>query len=118
MLWRGIKHDISKFSPAEFFECANNYVEGKTPLAVIKEKYGENKVGQIITFNSMAAKASLKDVARVLNISFQESNEITKAFPPKVDSIEEALEMSNELKSIRDRNETNKNCITASIIKR
>lgn len=74
----------------------------------IKEKYGENKVGQIITFNSMAAKASLKDVARVLNISFQESNEITKAFPPKVDSIEEALEMSNELKSIRDRNETNK----------
>jgi DNA polymerase III subunit alpha len=73
----------------------------------IKEKYGENKVGQIITFNTMAAKASLKDVARVLNISFQESNEITKAFPPKVESIEEAVEMSADLKVIKDRNEIN-----------
>src|SRR6185295_14735144 len=58
----------------------------------IKAKYGENRVGQIITFSSLAAKAALKDVARVLNLSFAESNEITKAFPPKVDSIEEALE--------------------------
>lgn len=74
----------------------------------IKKKYGENKVAQIITFNSLAAKAALKDVARVLNISFQESNEITKNFPAKANSILDAIQNSTELQEIRDRNETNK----------
>ncbi|MDX1957691.1 MAG: DNA polymerase III subunit alpha [Leptospiraceae bacterium] len=76
----------------------------------IKDTYGENKVGQIITFNSLAAKAALKDVARVLNLSFTESNEISKAFPPpqKAKSIEEALEISQELRAIRDKSETHK----------
>lgn len=41
--WRGIKHDISKLSPAEFFEYANNYEEGKSPVNVAKEKYGYSK---------------------------------------------------------------------------
>lgn len=75
----------------------------------IKTKYGEDKVGQIITFNSLAAKAALKDVARVLNISFTESNEISKAFPAKLGmGIHEALELSSELKSLSEKNETNK----------
>ncbi|MCB1191589.1 MAG: DNA polymerase III subunit alpha [Leptospiraceae bacterium] len=74
----------------------------------IKMKYGEDKVGQIITFNSLAAKAALKDVARVLNISFTESNEITKAFPAKLGlEIREALELSSELKILSEKNETN-----------
>jgi hypothetical protein len=41
--WRGIKHDLSKFSPYEFLGVAKHYIEGKTPLAVIKEKYGYSK---------------------------------------------------------------------------
>ncbi|HNO24033.1 MAG TPA: DNA polymerase III subunit alpha, partial [Leptospiraceae bacterium] len=78
----------------------------------IKQKYGEDKVGQIVTFSSLAGKAALKDVARVLNISFAESNEITKAFPPKVNSISEAMEFSKELQEIEARNETNKKLFT------
>ncbi|HRG47482.1 MAG TPA: DNA polymerase III subunit alpha [Leptospiraceae bacterium] len=75
----------------------------------IKEKYGKEKVGQIITFGSLAAKAALKDVARVLNISFAESNEISKAFPAKLGiSIAEAVDVSNDLKQIKEKNEINK----------
>jgi DNA polymerase-3 subunit alpha len=75
----------------------------------IKEKYGKEKVGQIITFGSLAAKAALKDVARVLNISFAESNEISKAFPAKLGiSIAEAVDVSNDLKQLKEKNEINK----------
>jgi len=45
------------------------------------EKYGEPNVSQIITFGTMAAKAAIKDVARVLKMPFSDVNKITKAFP-------------------------------------
>jgi DNA polymerase-3 subunit alpha len=46
-----------------------------------KERYGENSVAQIITFNKLAARGVLKDVGRVLNFSFNEINELTKLIP-------------------------------------
>ena len=75
----------------------------------IKQKYGEEKVGQIITFSTLAAKAALKDVARVLNMNFSESNEITKAFPNKLGiSIEEAMDLSRELKETSEKSDLHK----------
>jgi DNA polymerase-3 subunit alpha len=75
----------------------------------IKHKYGEDKVGQIITFSSLAAKGALKDVARVFNVNFTESNEMTKAFPKKLGiTIQEALETSKELKDIAEKSDLNK----------
>jgi DNA polymerase-3 subunit alpha len=75
----------------------------------IRKKYGENRVGQIITFGSLAAKAALKDVARVFNVSFTESNEMTKAFPKKLNiSLDEAVQTSSDLKGILERNDLNK----------
>ncbi|MCF0237988.1 MAG: DNA polymerase III subunit alpha, partial [Sphaerochaetaceae bacterium] len=44
----------------------------------VKAKYGEDSVGQIATFGTLKAKAVVKDVARVLDIPFDESNQITK----------------------------------------
>lgn len=46
------------------------------------EKYGVPNVSQIITFGTMAAKAAIKDVARVLKMPFSDVNKITKLFPP------------------------------------
>jgi len=75
----------------------------------IKQKYGEDKVGQIITFSSLAAKNAIKDVARVFNVSFSEANEMTKAFPNKLGiSIQEALETSKDLKEVCEKSETYK----------
>jgi DNA polymerase III subunit alpha len=45
------------------------------------EKYGEDKVAQIITFNRMTSKAVIKDVARVLEFPFGESNKLAKMVP-------------------------------------
>ena len=41
----------------------------------IREKYGDEKVAQIITFNTLGAKVALKDVARALKVSASEANE-------------------------------------------
>ena len=50
-------------------------------IEYVTEKYGKDRVGQIITFGTLKAKAVLKDVARVLDIPFAESNEIAKWIP-------------------------------------
>ncbi|MCB1174713.1 MAG: DNA polymerase III subunit alpha [Leptospiraceae bacterium] len=68
-------------------------------IKYVRTKYGADKVGQIITYGRMAAKACLKDVARVLNIGFDEANSISKMFPDKLNiKIGEALETSSELR--------------------
>ena len=44
-------------------------------------KYGRNQVAQIITYGSMAAKSSLRDVGRVMNIPLSEVDKVAKSFP-------------------------------------
>jgi len=50
-------------------------------IAYVTQKYGEDKVAQIITFNRMTSKAVLKDVARVLDIAYAESDKMAKLIP-------------------------------------
>ncbi len=45
------------------------------------DKYGKNKVAQIVTYGTMAARSSLRDVGRVLDIPLQEVDKVAKAFP-------------------------------------
>ena len=47
----------------------------------VTRRYGEDKVAQIITFNRMTSKAVLKDVARVLDIPYAESDRMAKLIP-------------------------------------
>jgi DNA polymerase-3 subunit alpha len=46
-------------------------------------KYGKNQVAQIVTYGTMAAKMSIKDVARVLDLPLSESNALAKLVPDK-----------------------------------
>jgi DNA polymerase-3 subunit alpha len=48
------------------------------------EKYGEERVAQIVTFGSIKAKAAIKDSARVLGYPYSLGDKITKAMPPSV----------------------------------
>jgi DNA polymerase III subunit alpha len=48
------------------------------------EKYGEERVAQIITYGSIKAKAAIKDSARALGFPFAVGERITKAMPPSV----------------------------------
>ncbi len=45
------------------------------------EKYGRNQVAQIVTYGTMAAKSSLRDVGRVMNIPLSEVDKVAKTFP-------------------------------------
>jgi len=47
-------------------------------------KYGKNQVAQIITYGSMAAKSSIRDVGRVLNLDLREVDIISKSFPQQL----------------------------------
>ena len=49
----------------------------------VVDKYGKNQVAQIVTYGTMAAKMSIKDVARVLDLPLQESNMLAKMVPDK-----------------------------------
>lgn len=71
----------------------------------VKEKYGENSVCQIITFNRLSSKAVLRDVARVLQIPIPTVDKITKFIPSKfgrVYTIDQALNEVPELKWVKD----------------
>jgi DNA polymerase-3 subunit alpha len=50
-------------------------------IGYVTEKYGEGNVAQIITFNRLTSKAVLKDVARVLDIPYAESDRMAKLIP-------------------------------------
>ncbi|BAY32087.1 DNA polymerase III alpha subunit [Nostoc carneum NIES-2107] len=50
-------------------------------IEYVTEKYGADKVAQIITFNRLTSKAVLKDVARVLNIPYGEADKMAKLIP-------------------------------------
>lgn len=49
----------------------------------VVEKYGKNQVAQIITYGTMAAKMSIKDVARVMDLPLAESNALAKLVPDR-----------------------------------
>ncbi len=49
----------------------------------VVQKYGKNQVAQIVTYGTMAAKMSIKDVARVLDLPLNESLDLTKLVPDK-----------------------------------
>ncbi|MGM0612318.1 MAG: DNA polymerase III subunit alpha [Bacteroidota bacterium] len=67
------------------------------------EKYGAEKVAQIVTFGSMAARSSIRDVARVLKLPLPEADMLAKLVPegPKV-SLKDSVAKIPELKTIRN----------------
>jgi DNA polymerase-3 subunit alpha len=67
----------------------------------VTEKYGRERVGQIITFGTLGAKAVIKDVARTLNITIPESDMITKLIPrdPKI-NLQKAIDGEPRLREL------------------
>ena len=53
-------------------------------IRYVTEKYGDDRVAQIITYGTIKAKAAVKDAARVLGFPYALGDRITKAFPPAV----------------------------------
>jgi len=78
-------------------------------IRYVRQRYGEDHVAQIITFGTLKGKAAIKDVGRVLDFSFGETDRIAKLYPaPKQGKdypLAKALEMEPRLRELRDRGE-------------
>jgi len=73
-------------------------------IEYVRKKYGENKVSQIITFNTLAARAVLKDVARAIEMPLARVDGITKQVPKRLNiTLDAALKEVPELRSDYDR---------------
>jgi len=81
----------------------------------VREKYGRDHVGQIITYGTMAARVCVKDVARVLNVPFDEANRATALFPDELNlSLKDALEKSKELREYSQSGDVQKRLFTVA----
>lgn len=70
-------------------------------IKYVMEKYGEDKVCQIITFGTMGAKAAIRDVGRVLDIPLGKVDRVAKAVPNELGmTLEKALNVSPDLKKM------------------
>lgn len=81
-------------------------IEGRDKVInYVRDKYGHDKVCQIITFGTMMAKGVIKDVARALGFSFEDSNAITNLIPEQLKiTLQEALEQEPRLKELIETN--------------
>ena len=69
----------------------------------VMEKYGADHVAQIATFGTMAARGAIRDVGRVLNFSYAETDVVAKLVPTTLHiTLKEALEVSPKLKEMYD----------------
>lgn len=77
-------------------------------IQYITDKYGHEKVAQIITFGTMAARASVRDVGRALGLSYGFCDQVAKLIPPGAQgfpmTIERALTEEPDLKKLYDTN--------------
>ncbi|MFZ5997853.1 MAG: DNA polymerase III subunit alpha [Nitrospirota bacterium] len=79
-------------------------------ITYVAKKYGDDHVAQIITFGTMAAKAAIRDVGRVLDIPYAEVDRIAKLVPNNA-SIDEAIRLEPQLKELYESNATVKELI-------
>ncbi|MDE0108591.1 MAG: DNA polymerase III subunit alpha [Bryobacterales bacterium] len=69
-------------------------------IQYVTEKYGREQVSQIITFNTMATKAAIKDVGRVMDLSFGQVDRLTKMVPNVLKiTLDEAIKQEPKLRS-------------------
>lgn len=80
-------------------------------IQYVGEKYGRNNVGMIVTFGQLKAKAVVKDVARVLNLSFADSNKLSALIPsdPAAKTkLREIYDSSEEFRAVVNQDDRNK----------
>ena len=76
-------------------------------ISYVKERYGEDHVAQIATFGTMGAKGAIRDVGRVLEMSFSEVSAITKLVPAELNiTLERALKESSDFRRLYDEDES------------
>ena len=82
----------------------------------VTEKYGRDRVVQIVTFGTMAARMAIRDVGRALDLPYAFVDSVAKAVPMELGiTIGKALDMNPELKSMYEGDESVKKLIDMSL---
>ncbi|MBR4099112.1 MAG: DNA polymerase III subunit alpha [Clostridium sp.] len=82
----------------------------------VNKKYGADHVAQIVTFGTMAARAAIRDVGRVMNVPYAEVDALAKQVPTALHiTLEESLKLSKQLKDSYDGDERVKKLIDTAM---
>lgn len=86
-------------------------------LRYVIDKYGKNQVAQIITYGTMAAKSSIRDCARVMELPLNEANILAKMIPERPGTtLDAAFEEVKELSAIRNGSDLKAQVLQQAII--
>ena len=92
------------------------YERRQEVIDYVYEKYGKDKVVQIVTFGTMAARMAVRDVGRVLDIPYAQVDNVAKMIPMELGiTIEKALKSNPELKQAYESDDVVKNLIDMSM---
>ena len=98
------------------FDVDFEYERRPEVIEYVRSKYGSDHVAQIVTFGTMAARGSVRDVGRVLRIPYQDVDRVAKLIPRMLDiTLSASLEMVPELKTLYDTDEQVKRLIDLSM---
>ncbi len=82
----------------------------------VVEKYGKDRVVQIVTFGTMAARAVIRDVGRALDLGYARVDTVAKMIPTELGiTIEKALKLNSELRALYENDEDIKYLIDMSM---
>src|SRR5436305_10632700 len=86
-------------------------------IEYVRQKYGRDAVAQIITFGTMGANSVVRDVGRVMGLSYGECDRLAKMIPFDLKmSLEKALKQSPELKQAYDSEEATRELIDTAFV--
>lgn len=83
------------------------YEHRQDVIDYVTRKYGSDKVVQIITFGTLAAKGVIRDVARVMDLPYSYADQIAKMVPNELNiTLDRALEMNPDMRKLYESDET------------
>jgi len=86
-------------------------------IAYVREKYGRDAVAQIITFGTMGAKSVVRDVGRVMGLSYGDCDRLAKLIPAELKmTLEKALKQVPELKEAYENEEVTRELMDTAFV--
>jgi DNA polymerase-3 subunit alpha len=86
-------------------------------IQYVREKYGREAVAQIVTFGTMGAKSVVRDVGRVMGLSYGDCDRLAKMIPNDLKmTLEKALKQSPELKEAYETEEVTRELVDTAFI--
>ncbi|HTL30959.1 MAG TPA: DNA polymerase III subunit alpha, partial [Tepidisphaeraceae bacterium] len=86
-------------------------------IEYVRQKYGRDSVAQIITFGTMGAKSVIRDVGRVMGLSYGECDRLAKMIPNELKmSLEKALKQSSDFKQAYETEEVTRELVDSAFV--